>query len=29
MYQLARTFKAETGLAPHAYQVQLRAVRWR
>lgn len=27
MYRLARTFKAETGLAPHAYQVQLRVLR--
>jgi AraC-like DNA-binding protein len=26
MYRLARTFKAETGLAPHAYQVQLRVL---
>lgn len=27
MYRLARTFKAETGLAPHAYQIQLRVLR--
>jgi AraC-like DNA-binding protein len=27
VYRLARTFKAETGLAPHAYQVQLRVLR--
>jgi AraC-like DNA-binding protein len=27
LYRLARTFKAETGLAPHAYQVQLRVLR--
>ena len=27
MYRLAHTFKAETGLAPHAYQVQLRVLR--
>lgn len=27
MFRLARTFKAETGLAPHAYQVQLRVLR--
>jgi AraC-like DNA-binding protein len=27
MYRLARTFKTETGLAPHAYQVQLRVLR--
>jgi AraC-like DNA-binding protein len=27
MYRLARTFKVETGLAPHAYQVQLRVLR--
>jgi len=26
MYHLARTFKAETGLAPHAYQIQLRVL---
>jgi AraC-like DNA-binding protein len=26
MYHLARTFKAETGVAPHAYQVQLRVL---
>lgn len=26
MYRLARTFKAEVGLAPHAYQVQLRVL---
>jgi len=26
MYRLARTFKAGTGLAPHAYQVQLRVL---
>jgi AraC-like DNA-binding protein len=27
MYRLARTFKAEVGLAPHAYQIQLRVLR--
>jgi AraC-like DNA-binding protein len=27
MYRLARRFKADTGLAPHAYQVQLRVLR--
>lgn len=26
MYHLARTFKADTGMAPHAYQVQLRVL---
>jgi AraC-like DNA-binding protein len=26
LYRLARNFKAETGLAPHAYQVQLRVL---
>lgn len=26
MYYLARTFKAETGMTPHAYQVQLRVL---
>jgi AraC-like DNA-binding protein len=26
MYHLARTFKAETGVSPHAYQVQLRVL---
>jgi AraC-like DNA-binding protein len=26
MYRLAHTFKADTGLAPHAYQVQLRVL---
>jgi AraC-like DNA-binding protein len=25
-YHLARTFKAETGLAPHAYQIQMRVL---